>query len=200
MRPGPRRPRGAPTGPEDVRQALLDAAAQLFGESGVDAVSLRDIARAANVQVALIARYIGSRQDLVLAVFDELSAKIGREVLERPLEQISFERESPMGQWTRVLLYLASAEEPVERRGFNPVEALAKVIQEEYGLDETTAMLRGAQITASALGWRLFEDYLIAAGDLASFTVQELRDELTRSHRRLGATPYPSPPDPPRRS
>ena len=45
--PGPRREPGAPVGPEEVRRAVLEAAAVLFAERGVDAVSLRDIAAAA---------------------------------------------------------------------------------------------------------------------------------------------------------
>jgi hypothetical protein len=49
---------------------------------------------------------------------------------------------------------------------------------------------------ASALGWRIFEDYLLAAGDLRGIGTTALRDELTALHRRIGATPWPSPPDP----
>ncbi|MCB1261014.1 MAG: TetR family transcriptional regulator, partial [Acidimicrobiales bacterium] len=59
--PGPRRPAGAPVGPDAVRRAVLDAAAELFGHHGVQATSLRDIAAAADVQLALIARYVGTR-------------------------------------------------------------------------------------------------------------------------------------------
>ena len=69
-----------------------------------------------------------------------------------------------------------------------------------YGLDPRAARLRAAQIVAAALGWRIFEDYLIEAGELDDVPIETLRDELARSARRLGATPWPSPPDPsPRR-
>ena len=54
----------------------------------------------------------------------------------------------------------------------------------------------GAQIVASALGWRIFERYLVEAGEL-DIGIDELRAELTALHRRLGATPWPSPADPP---
>ena len=53
-RPGPRRPSGAPVGREEVRRAVLDAAASLFAERGVAGVSLRDVAAAADVHLALI--------------------------------------------------------------------------------------------------------------------------------------------------
>lgn len=197
-RPGPRRRKGAPTGPEAVTRAILDAAADLFARHGVSEVSLRDIARAADVQVSLIGRYIGSRDELIDAVFDDLTSAIGDEVVGRPLEQISFERDSAMGRWTALLTHLASTGHPLARTTarFNPVDALAQVIEQNYGADPVTARLRGAQIVASALGWRIFEDYLLAAGALEGIGTTVLRDELTALHRRIGATPWPSPPDP----
>ena len=84
--PGPRRPAGSPTGPEEVRRAVLDAAARLFAFRGVDAVSLRDIAASADVHLALIRRYIGNREALVHAVFEDLSDKVAQAVvdMERP--------------------------------------------------------------------------------------------------------------------
>lgn len=197
-RPGPQRPNGAPSGPADVRRATLDAAAELFGRHGVPNVSLREIAAAADVQVSLIARYVGSRAELVEAVFVDLSEQLGREVVDRPLEMISFEAESVMGRWTRVLLHLALVGNPIVlRQEFNPALGLAEVIEAAYGLDDEGARRRGAQIVASALGWRLFEQYLVRAAGLEGAPLEDLRADLTAMHRRLGATPWPSPPDPP---
>ena len=65
-----------------------------------------------------------------------------------------------------------------------------------YGLAEEAARLRAAQIVAAALGWRIFEAYLVEAGGLGDVPLETLREELARSARRLGATPWPSPPDP----
>ena len=104
--PGPRRSGGSPVGPEAVRRAVLDAAADLFARRDVEGVSLRDIAAAADVQLALIGRYVGTRGELIDAVFEDLSASIARELTDRPLEQISFERDSTMGRWIVVLHHL----------------------------------------------------------------------------------------------
>ena len=84
-RRGPRREAGAPVGPDEVRRAVLDAAASLFATRGVDRVSLREIAATADVHPALIGRYVGSRDELVLVVFDDLSAQVSAAVLEHPL-------------------------------------------------------------------------------------------------------------------
>ena len=194
--PGPRRSEGAPTGPQAVRRAVLDAAADLFARRDVDGVSLRNIAAAADVQLALIARYVGTRKELIDAVFDDLSASLAQELTDRPLEQISFERDSTMGRWIVLLRHLVITGAGPDRAtaSFNPVRALARVLEDNYGADPAGAAVRAAQIAALALGWRLFERYLIAAGRLEQIPVQDLRDEVTALNRRIGATPWPSGP------
>jgi AcrR family transcriptional regulator len=52
---------------EATKQALLDAARKCFGHGAYDQVGLRDIAARAKVDVALIARYFGSKEDLFAA-------------------------------------------------------------------------------------------------------------------------------------
>lgn len=184
-------------GPDAVRRAALDAAASLFAERGVDRVSIRDVATAADVHPALIGRYVGTRDELVLAVFDDLSAQLAEAVLEHPLSGQGFEPDTVMGKWTRVAGALVISGRPLAGRGaFNPVVAMAETLVEGYGLDPRAARLRAAQIVAAALGWRIFEQYLVTAGELQDVPLETLREELARSARRLGATPWPSPPDP----
>ena len=179
---------------------MLDAAGMLFAQRGVDAVALRDVAAAADVHLALIGRYVGNRDALVLAVFDDLSDQLARDVLERPLETQGFEADTVMGRWSRITsALLISGRHLVGRTGFNPVLAMAETLVDGYGLDPKAARLRAAQIVAAALGWRLFERYLVEAGELEDVSLETLRDEHVRSLRRLGATPWPSPSDPPAR-
>ncbi len=122
-RRGPRREEGAPSGPDEVRRAVLDAAASQFAERGVDRVTLREIASGANVHPALIGRYIGAR-DLVQAVFDDLSAQLAAAVLEHPLSGQGFGSDTVMGKWVRIASALVIAGQPIAGRGgFNPVLA-----------------------------------------------------------------------------
>jgi AcrR family transcriptional regulator len=199
--PGPRRPAGTPVGPEEVRRAVLEAAALLFAQRGVDAVSLRDIAAQAGVHLALIPRYLGSREELVSAVFDHLSNRVAQAVMDDPLSGQGFEADTVMGMWVRVAAALTIGGRPLASHpDFNPVMAMAATLAEGYGLDELSARVRASQIVAAALGWRIFESYLLEAGDLHGLSLQDLRDDLAHSARRLGATPWPSPPDPAPRS
>jgi AcrR family transcriptional regulator len=158
-------------------------------------VSLRDIAAAADVHLALIRLYVGTREQLVLAVFDYLSDQVAQAVAENPLSGQGFEPDTVMGKWVRVAGALAIAGRPVGPGArFNPVQAMARTLQEGYGLDSRSARLRAAQIVAAALGWRIFEDYLVQACGLDAIPLATLRDELARSARRLGATPGPRSP------
>src|SRR5438552_11594715 len=56
--------------PSDTRSRILDVAEELFGEQGLDRVSIRDITRKAKVNLAAINYHFGSKEDLVVAVFE----------------------------------------------------------------------------------------------------------------------------------
>jgi AcrR family transcriptional regulator len=65
-----------PYGREEVVAAVVQAATTLFAERGPAAVSLREVAQAADVNLGLIHRHIGSKTDLLAAV---LRARPGME-------------------------------------------------------------------------------------------------------------------------
>jgi AcrR family transcriptional regulator len=69
-----------------VRQAIRDAAARLFVEQGFAAASVRDIAREAGTDPALVIRHFGSKEGLFLETmaFPDFWAH----VLEGPIENI----------------------------------------------------------------------------------------------------------------
>lgn len=53
-----------------TRQAILDAARAAFAIHGIDGVGMRDIARAADVNAALVHRYFGTKQLLFAEVME----------------------------------------------------------------------------------------------------------------------------------
>ena len=196
--PGPKREDGEPAGPDEVRTAALAAASELFGEQGVEATSVRAIAARANVHPSLIARYIGRRDELIEAVYHQLTAELVAEVEAAPLQPHSFDRDSVMGRWTVLVTYYALQQNLAPTAVANPVTAIAETISTHYGADEATARWRAAQIVGSALGWRLFEPQLIAMAGLDDEVLPEIRIDLNLLHNIAGSLPLPTPdPRPP---
>ena len=65
----PARPRTVKQ-PDERRQEILDAAMALFTTRGYDAVSMRDIARAAEITPGLVYHYFDSKENLFSVAFD----------------------------------------------------------------------------------------------------------------------------------
>src|SRR5919108_230275 len=72
------RKRGRPAGPTAqgaaARDHLYATATQLIAARGYEATTLRDIAKEADVSVGLLYRYFPSKQAVIIALYDELSA------------------------------------------------------------------------------------------------------------------------------
>lgn len=71
-----RRGPGRPTTETDLRARLLAAARALFAEQGFEKTSTRQIAQRVGANVALIAYHFGSKEELYLAVMEELAARM----------------------------------------------------------------------------------------------------------------------------
>lgn len=52
------------TKPQDKREDILDVAERLFAEHGFEAVSVREISKAADINIAMISYYFGSKEKL----------------------------------------------------------------------------------------------------------------------------------------
>ena len=82
------RKRGRPSGRTAqgaaARERLYATAIRLISARGYEATTLRDIAKDANVSVGLLYRYFPSKQAVVLALYDDLSAEYAREAARMP--------------------------------------------------------------------------------------------------------------------
>ncbi len=74
-------PAATPHGPEQVRAALVDAAARLFAEEGPKAVSVRQIAAVAGVNHGLVHHYFGSKEGLLREVVRQRATRVMSEAL-----------------------------------------------------------------------------------------------------------------------
>jgi AcrR family transcriptional regulator len=80
---------------ERTKERILNAAERLFSERGIDGVSVREIAAAAGVQLALLSYYFGNKQGLYRAVFRRRIDPISTERLSRLREILARKRPQP---------------------------------------------------------------------------------------------------------
>lgn len=158
-------------------------------------VSLRDIAEGADVDVGLIRRYVGVRDELIDEVYRSVSSTLVAELEAKPLGQLDHGRQSNLGRWICLLSYYSTRAIPAPTDGADPILTLASTLESENDLDSETAKVRAAQVTAISFGWRLFEDHLVRSTGLSGLPVKLLRDDLTEMQRRIGATPWPTAPE-----
>ena len=73
------RPRGRTPQGTATERRLFDTAIRLIEVRGYEATTLRDVADEAGVSVGLLYRYFPSKQSVVVALYDELSAEYARQ-------------------------------------------------------------------------------------------------------------------------
>lgn len=86
----------------DTRNALLEAAKQVLRERGYSALSTREVATAAGVPLSQIHYHFGSKQGLVLALFEYLNAQL----FDRQQALFNDPTLSFADQWDRACAYL----------------------------------------------------------------------------------------------
>jgi AcrR family transcriptional regulator len=73
-----------PPPPEGTRRALIDAGLRLFGRQGFSATSVRQLATAADANIAAVAYHFGSKEALRVACAEEFGRRMGAAVAARP--------------------------------------------------------------------------------------------------------------------
>jgi AcrR family transcriptional regulator len=156
-----------PTGRDEVRDAVLEAAARRFAAEGPDA-SLRDIADDAGVNLGLIHRHVGNKDDLLRAVLErEVSGGAG--TIEQAADAAAalrriFEGAARDGRYIRIVAWLL-LEEPrgLRHQERYPGMAALRTLAAEADLDDTERDTRLMIAMAAIYGWTVFGPQLRAA-------------------------------------
>lgn len=119
--------RGA-TGPEglrerkkrEARQRIVDAAHELFASRGFDDTTVADVARAADVSPATVARYFPSKEGLLFSERDQRIDRLARAIVERP------RRESPAAAVVAALRDQPQIDAAGQRRLLRSRQAIAR--------------------------------------------------------------------------
>ena len=99
--------------PDERRQEILDAAMGLFTADGFDAVSMRDIARAAGITPGLVYHYFDSKQRLFAEAFDAYVVECTAALI-----RVLDDAEVPLSRKLDVLFSKAADEESLRYHAF----------------------------------------------------------------------------------
>ncbi len=175
-----------PSGRDEVRDAILDAAARHFAASGTGA-SLREIAADAEVNLGLIHRHFGNKDDLLRAV---LAAQThgGTRVVEEAADVPSairemFRQTTKQNRYVRTVAWMLLAGMPAEelQRHYPAIRALRD--RASADLDELDLLA----CFALMYGWTVFGDQLLAAFDRTPRQRRTVEAHLARVIERLAS-------------
>jgi TetR/AcrR family transcriptional regulator, repressor for neighboring sulfatase len=175
-----------PTGRDEVVEATLTAAADLFAERGPAATSIRDVAERAGVNHGLIHRHVGAKDRLVGAVLDHLGEHLADLLAtDAPRDVV----DTAIDRQLRVIARTTLDGYPVgelQTRFPNVLERVAR-LRPHHG-SERDARLAAAHVNALHLSWRLFGDFLRASAGVDDVTDAELAESIAAATHRI-ATP-----------
>jgi AcrR family transcriptional regulator len=168
---------GRRPGASGTREAILRSAREAFGEQGYDKTTIRDVARRAGVDPALVHHYFGSKPDLFTAALDlpvnpaEMAAAMLAEQPEAAGEHIVavflgiWEQGSNRHPLMALIRSATSSEEAAAMlREFATREVFSRVV---HALGTPDARLR-ANLVLSQLFGLVFARYIIRVEPIAS--------------------------------
>jgi AcrR family transcriptional regulator len=170
----------APRGPEAVRRAVLDSAAELFSTRGVAAVTMREVAADARVHPSLIHRYVGGKDAVLSAVLADLVDQLRHDLpafAERADQPLPPALAQVMLTHQRIVTHLVIEGRNLADYQFEyPVmDHIIAEMQRIHGIDAGTARRRGALVYAHDVALRLFLPVLLAAVGLQPDDADDLR-------------------------
>jgi AcrR family transcriptional regulator len=157
----------SPHGGDEVRCALIEAAASLFAERGFRGVSVRQIGTKAGVHYTLINRHFGSRQALLKAAFDHIARDLDSTVMEKHADEEAIAdaiadladhprlwRMMVHGLLEQDISAFASPDRVAFRKMVNGLRGMQARNEIDPDLDTEVVALMGL---SAALGWLLLE-------------------------------------------
>ncbi len=167
--------------PRDTRTDILDAAERLFAEKGFDGTAIREIIRAANVNVAAVHYHYGSKEEVLRGVTDRIVGPLNSrrfELLDRALADV---RPHPLSIETILDAFIRPDIETLQelhQRGptvahflgrtyMDPTPWIQQMAQEQFAEAQT----RFIPVLAAALDSLTFEEILWRGRRMAAILI-----------------------------
>lgn len=178
-----------PAGADAVREAILDAAIRLLDERGTTDVSLREIARAANVNHGLVHRHFGTRNDVLTAVFQRQSQRGAMRLTNAPDLGTALAHLHSLPDTQRYARLLAAAllddvEPEAIAAGHSFRQLLALPGADGTGQHKSSTAPLAAAVCL-VLGWGVFGDFIAASAGLKGRKAQALNKDMAAMLRKL---------------
>lgn len=193
--------RDRPRGRQEVVDAVVEAAFRLFAERGPAAVSLRDIADAANVNPGLIHRHIGNKTAVLAAALDrraELTA------VDHLIEHASLDEFIKMGLAAGfpdvgiAQLWARTALDGYDIHDLQPRIPVVQYVVDQLAasLPDAEARVRAAFVISAFTGWLLLGPTYLRLAESHEQSGRRLAEMLEPVvDRMLSAPPSASPLD-----
>ncbi len=134
-----------------TRAQILNTALGLFAEKGYQTTTMRDIAAASGCSLGLAYRYFGSKEELVVAVYEQCSEDLTNEVQSLPATTIAKRFcQTIRANFDRLAPY---------RDSFGAITGLALNPHSDAGVLSTRMAYLRARV------WRIFREALMGAKD-----------------------------------
>ena len=179
-----------PRGREAIIEAILQATEELLAKHNPTEISLRQIAKSANINHSLIHRYFGTKENVILAVHDRIINKLGEqfsaiESLDGNIEKLfKINEKNPSRRILLARAMLDGADPHLIRHHFPTIQQLIELIKKkksetaeptEYDAETLAAFLAGA-----VMGWFLYEPFLLASTGLEKKDKNKVHSQIIK--------------------
>ena len=171
--------------------ALVEAATELFAERGPAATSFRDVAARAGVNYGLIHQYIGTKDDLLRLVVQQVSEQTaervatGGSVRDLVAEAVHGGTSPYLRTVARALL---DGQDPASLLDHSPAMTTLigrLVASAPTGTDREEVAVQVVALMSLVMGWRLFGQFLMSAAGLGDHAVDDVADRLVEPALRV---------------
>jgi len=191
---------------QQTRQLIFETALRLFTERGFDAVTVADVARAADVSEGTVFNYFGTKEDLFYGQMETFEAALLEAVRERELgesvlsafRRLVLERSAGLAGEERAELIATAArlmrDSPALQAREREIVAgytrsLADLIAEELGADDLDVepMVAASALMGAQSSLRDLVHARVLAGEHGPKLADEVRAQAEHAFGRLGA-------------
>ncbi|HSV79343.1 MAG TPA: TetR/AcrR family transcriptional regulator [Ramlibacter sp.] len=168
-----------PSGQEEIVVAIVDAAQYLFAKHPIDQVTTRQLAAQADVNLGMIHRYFGSKEEVLRALMQRYASYFRDEVSQAPDPMSGFQTllaDPLLKDFVRTLAFtVLSGTNLDDMVSHGAIREMVEVAQKSLGSNlEGEALREGNRDAATRVvaawsvmfGWHLFQPFLLRAAGI----------------------------------